>query len=359
MSTATADQTTTPAPKELVPLTPYERKQVNEIAGWKAEAPSLIDEVLDTISHPLVKLVERFVPQQTLKDAIMLAYKGSEVLSHRKDIVARAGVADVSELRSGDLARCDRLADEFARLSSTKAVVQGSAIGAGPVLSMEVSVLYALKTVHTIGFCYGYTPSDARGPEFALRTLLVANAGSLKEKQDAMVKLNAIEDVIVEELAKNIMQNELTMLVDRAVEMAAGLSVPFVGMLAQIVTSAAAAYYTAQVAKRVFQERWLRANGKVTRIAPDPRYARSQLQRAMRFASACVYWSSYYVSLTATLPFALAAILLPRQNAAVRGFVDGGAAASRDLQHLKGRLRETALDVGDSVSQPVLAARLA
>ena len=269
----------------MTPLTGYEQLQVNAIAGWKAEPPALILEGMDAAARPIVKLAERFIPEQAVKDAIKIAYQDSEILAHREEVAKRAQVTDVHDLRYADLTTCDRLADEFVRSSASKAAVRGSMMPAGALVGMEMSIMYALKAVHTIGFCYGFTPEDRREMAFAMHTLMVASAGSLREKQRAIVNLHSLEDVFVEELVEDFIEEEMTTFIERAIEEMAGSTIPLVGLALAGATNFAMTSLTAKVAKRVFQERWLRDNQKVKTIAPDPKVART---RGAAGGSACV-----------------------------------------------------------------------
>ena len=338
----------------MTQLTPYEERQVHEIAGWKAEPPALAIEAMDALAHPLVKLAERFVPQQAVRDAITIAYQNSEILAHQSDVVKYAQVANIHELKRGDLAKCDRLAKHFALTASRNAVVRGAAMKSGPVLSAELSMMYALKAVHTIGYCYGFGLHVARERQYALQTLLVASAASMQAKQQAIVNLRALEDELVEEILEDFIEEQFDAIVQQAVEEAAGNSIPMIGLAVGGLTNGAVTYHTALVATRVFQERWLRANGKIRTIAPDPRFARSRLQRAGRVISACVYWPSYAVAFAATYPTVLLSSFLPSQNAAVQGLIDGGAAASADVRQLREGVREALTVRGQVVAPPAV-----
>jgi hypothetical protein len=339
----------------MTTLTAYEQQQVNEIAGWKAEPPLMIVEALDAVTRPFAHLAERFVPDQAVSDAINIAYRDAEILAHRADVAKTAGVADVHELRQGegDLARCDRLAQEFTRQAARRSAIRAVGAAGGPLMSMEIAMVFALKTVHTVGFCYGFTPEDPREKQYVLQTLLMASAGSMEEKQKAIVNLRSIEDLLVGDVVENVVENEVEGLVERFLAEVAESSFPLLGHVIQCATSAVATRHTGEVAMRVFQERWLRAHGKVEMIAPDPRLARSRLRRLEDVVSACIYWPSYYLSFGVTFPTLLLTRFLPKQNTVISGFADGGSAAMHDASQLAKHLRSTV------VAQPNVAAPVA
>lgn len=338
----------------MKPLSEYERSQVDAIAGWKAEPPALLVEVIDAVTHPVAKLAERFIPLQLVKDAIKIAYQNAETLAHREAVAEAAGVKDVRELRHADLATCDRLAEKFARDAAQKAAVRSAAVSAGPVLAMEISTMYCLKTAHMVGYCYGYTPEDPREKFYVMQILLAAAAGSLSEKQKALVDLHSIEDELVEDIVENVIEGQVEEMVDRAVEDAAGRAIPLIGYVTQSLTNAMIAYHTGEVAKKLFQERWLRAQGKVSRIEPNPALARTRFERAETVLSNCIYWPCYFASFAAAFPVMLVASAIPKQNAVMQGFADGAKAAGEDLKKLRGRLGRKSVTTPEAAPMPLL-----
>src|SRR5262245_61458101 len=284
----------------MSPLTPYEQAQLQEIAGWKAEPPLLMVRLLEAATHPIVQLAKQFVPNGAIHDAVEAAYQASGVIAHREQVAKQAGVSDVRVLSQGPLDRCDRLADRFAKIAGEGAMLRGAAIssagGAGAVLGLEVMVTFALKAIHTIGYCYGYCPEDPREKQYALGILLAAAAGSVSEKQKAMADLNSLHEFIVGELVEDVVHTSAEKLAEEAVEQVsksaaedflaervlesgALRAIPLLGVLLGAISDAAVAEFIGHVAKRSFQERWLRASGKVLTIAPDPACARSGLTR--------------------------------------------------------------------------------
>src|SRR5262249_19242468 len=127
-------------------------------------------------------------------------YRASEVSTHREKVLARAGVADLGDMRRLELAECDKLADEFSATFERRAMAVGAGSGGGNPLSAMIVVKsllsYCLKTVHTIGYCYGFGTEEPHEREYVLGILLIASASSLKEKQDAIVTLGHVEDAI-------------------------------------------------------------------------------------------------------------------------------------------------------------------
>jgi len=335
--------------------TPYEQQQIQQIAGWKAEPPMIVVEALEVATHPIVLLAKQFVPDHAVRDAIECAYQASGVLAHRDDILTRAGVSDIKRLRCVGLERCDQLADEFSQIAGEGAMLRGAVVssagGVGAVLGMEVMVTFALKTIHTVGFCYGYCPEDPREKDFALRVLLTAAAGNMNEKQKAMDDVQSLGEFMLGEVVENVVEASTEKLAEEAIEQVSTTaaedflaervlesgalrSIPFLGIILGAISDAAVAEHIGYVAKRAFQERWLRAQRKVTLIAADRRFARTRLGRAKGVIGALCYWSMFFASFGVSYPPLLLLSFLPDGNPVSRGFADGHEAAAYDHARL-------------------------
>jgi len=329
------------------PLTPYEQERVDKIAGWKAEPPNYISGLLDKLTRPLVVLAEGAVPPDKIASAIETAYASSEIHLHREKVAGKAGVNDVRELRDRDLEVCDELADAFAIEASKGAMFWGAGAGGANILATLVSLnallTYCLRTIHTIGYCYGFGTEEPHEREYVLGVLLVASASTLKEKQEAFATLGKLQDMIFEEAFEDMLHDAI----GEEIVTAAGLSsIPIAGMLAGAMHSAALTEHTAAVAKLCFEERWLRQRNKVDAIQPDPKLARSLVRRVRARAANSVYWGSFGLSFVVCVPFVWAFGWIPTRNVLFQGFEEGQDDACRDAERLVRRLK------GESNSNP-------
>jgi hypothetical protein len=325
-------------------LTPYERCQVDRIAGWKAECPSLFRRALDLLEHPLVLLVEKLIPEDLMRAELNRTYQISELFVDRNTVLAHAGVKNMDDLNNMGLDECDALARSFA-VQSTRGALERSTLvavtgGASPIVNTPIIIMQALKSVHTIGVCYGFADESLSDQAFAFNILKIASCGTLAEKQKAVCEAWEQEEELVSETVEEMLEAVLQAALEQATEELGSRRVPFVGCAIGAAVDGAFANYVTEVAIFAYQERWLRKRSKVEAIAPDPQLARSRVRRLESHLAAGVYWVTFTTTLMATFPPLFLLSLVPRQNVLVQGLIDGSLAAERDVAHLKAQLRE-------------------
>ncbi len=118
-------------------------------------------------------------------------------------------------------------------------------------------------------------------------------------------------------------------------------SVPVVGDVANLVLDYAFVRRVDLTARRVFQERWLRANGKVESIPPSPEsHRRSSIEGIVAVGSKVAYSGAYCLSFGVTFPTTLAALAVKSvaPDSILRGFRDGASAATIDSRKWLDRL---------------------
>jgi len=336
-------------------LTPYEARQVRCIAGWKAEPPSYVSGMLEKLTHPLVKLAEKALPENTVAQTIHDAYVSSEVSTQRETVLERAGAGELHDLWKADLTFCDMLADEFATSAEQRAMLAGAGTGGGNLLSALVVVKalmnYCLKTVHTIGCCYGFGTEEPHERDYVLGVMLIASAGTLKDKQHAIYTLDKVEDAILEEAFEELIQDAMA---EQILESGGLSSIPAIGILAGAMQFATMTQHVARVAKFSFQERWLRANGKLPdRIQPDRSLARPWVVRVGAGASISAYWTTFGVSFLVCVPALWLFRFVPMKHALGDGMILGGRIAAHDVERLISAIKPSATD---ALPRPALAA---
>jgi EcsC protein family len=310
-------------------LTPYEAEQVGRIAAWKSDAPSPVTELWKRISLPVASAIEKLIPDSVVRAAVTSAYDASDFLAGEESVKRRAGVRDLAELKHRPLEDCDALARAAGARAQVIALVEGFATGAGGVLTtlLDVPLLFgvAIGSIRKIGHCYGYPLKAARDRHFVIGVLIASMAGWVEVRRQRINQLGELEDLLIEEIQEDI-------LVDEALSFLFQLEI-FEGVPGIGATSGAALNWlfmrrVDETARMVFQERWLRDNGKVEQIEPAEVHARALAAGWVGALSRAAYSGFYCVGFGISLPvYTAAALFRPMDNALTRGVRDGAAAA--------------------------------
>lgn len=314
-------------------LSHYEAEQVRQIAAWKAQHTNPFAQVFKSVTLPAAKVVESVIPNSVVQYAIEKAYDLAEFTAMQEDLKKQAGVSDISELRKGDLARCDGLATRVSLIWQAVAAIEGVATGAGGIwtTALDVPILFALamRTILKVGHCYGYPLDNERDRKYVLGVLVVGSSASRDVRLERLGNLRDVEDWLLEETQENILTEEAASLL---FQIEAFEDVPGLGAFTGGLFNLAFLHKINVTAQRVFQERWLRENGKVDEIEPAFT-ARHGTHLVSRAAYASCYYLGYGVSLPA---FALAAAVTPWAGPLVRGARDGAGAATNRVEQLLG-----------------------
>lgn len=322
-------------------LTPYEAEQVEEIAAWKSLPPNPVSELLRKITLPSASLIEKLIPDSLALAAIEKGYNLATKLDSLEKVKREAGVADVTELRSQPLEVCDRLAFRIINRSQLISAVEGGLTGSGGMLTtlLDVPLLFVLSlmTIRKIGHCYGYPLDSGNDDRYVLSVLLVATSGTLEVRQRRLEQLRQIEDLLLEETQEEILAEELTSFL---FQLEIFEEVPGVGALSGAVLNWAFIRRVDVTARRVFQERWLRDNGKVKGIEPAKTLPQALAAGLIGTASRAAYSGCYYIGFGTTLPFwVVAAMVGSRDNALTQALREGATAASKDARWIVERAR--------------------
>ncbi len=348
----------TPVQTARTELTAYESEQVQQIAAWKSKPTNPVSEMWKRMILPGARVVEKLIPDRLVQAAIEKSYDVAEMLAGQEGIRHRAGIKDLQELRDKPLEECDRLAKEVGLAAQTLAVVEGAATGAGGVLTTLVDVpllfVLSLRTILKIGHCYGYPLDQHKGRHFVLGVLLTALSGSIETRRHRLSRLRELEELLIVETQEEIVTEELLSFL---FQLEIFEEVPGVGAISGALLNLAFMHRVDTTAQRVFQEHWLRDNGKVDVIEPAPSTAR-HLATGWGGAVGRVAYSGFYcLGFGVALPVcAVATLFRPMDNAVTRGFRDGAIAAGERVELIRDRARAaTGPATGGGAGAPALA----
>ncbi len=273
--------------KTTVNLTPYEKKQYQEIVKWMHQSPSMISKisnVTDKILAPLNWAFEKLIPVSVIRGALSLCSVAAEVSAVTRDIRKKAGVEDVKELRGRDLALSDKFAGDVKKWAIALATGEGGVAGycgvAGLVIDIPALITLSLNTVYRIGACYGYASDGEEDRNFAMSILAAASACDSKEKKYAISILEQTSDVMSKKAIQQITSNSGR--VEKAISALRALAKMFpksvskyfakisvkksMPIISAVIGAAVNANYindVATAARRMYQQRWLMDNGKL------------------------------------------------------------------------------------------------
>jgi EcsC protein family len=311
-------------------LTNYEQGQVEKIASWKASNPNPFGELLHRVTKPVAKFVELIIPDAVALSAIEAVYKASELAASQRDIKLSAGVSDLSELRQKPLQVCDDLSRRVGTLGQGVAMLEGALTGAGGVWTtlLDIPLLYAvcIGTIIKVGHCYGYALDRPTDKAWVLGALTVALSDSRENRTELMVNLRTIEDLLLEDIQEDIVVEATASLLTQ-VEIFE--DIPLFGAAGGSFLNLWVAHRADVTARYLFQERWLRDNGKIDNIEPARIGRGLAAMNGWKGALARAGYSSLYgLSFGAALPIQLAlAFFAPIAS----GFRNRAAGALHDL----------------------------
>ena len=317
-------------------LTAYEKQQVEQIAAWKSRPPDPFTELWSALTLPVTRILARVVPRRLVETMVEKADDVAALLAGQEDIKRQAGVQEISKLLDRPLQDCDRLARQTGFAAQALATIEGAATGAGgvwtTVLDIPLLMVLSLRTIRKIGHCYGYPLNDTQGRMRVLGTLLAGMSGSVKVRYERLQRLRELEDLVVKQTAEDVLTQEALSLL---FQLEVFEEVPGIDIVSGAVINLLFMTRVEVTARRVFQERWLRDNGKVQHIEPAEVPAHvlaGGLSGALvRAGYAGCYCLGYGVALPSAL---LSTVFAPMNNALTRGIRDGAASADQRAEQV-------------------------
>jgi hypothetical protein len=262
----------------------YEKEQIRWIEEWRNEKPNSISAALGLIMFPVSLLIQALVPRSALRRAIGGTSAAAEWLADEGDIMRKGAVAEIDGLRTKDLKLSDKLANEVHNWAIGIASAEGVGTGIwgiyGLALDIPFVITFALRTIHKIGFCYGYKSKDEKGKQFVLALLSAAGANTASEKADAVKILRAIDVMIAKQTLKTVVEKaaqqqlakEAVLLSVKNLGRQLGINIterkalqaiPAIGAAVGGSVNALFINDVGWAARRAFQERWLIDNNMI------------------------------------------------------------------------------------------------
>ena len=256
-----------------------------------------------------------------MRVAIETSYDMAAKLAGQEDIKRQAGVRDLADLRDRPLEECDRLANKSARTRSSWRPSRGRrrrrrrpdhadrrAVALRPVAEDDPPNRPLLRISRSMIARAGITSWACWPPRFP---------GHSRPGGTGFDRLRELEDLLIEETQEEILAEEVTSFL---FQLEIFEEVPGVGAISGGLLNLAFLRRVDVTARRVFQERWLRDNGKLEAIAPAPVHARHLATGWSGALGRAVYSGCYYLGFGVAIPVCIAAELIrPMDNPLTRG----------------------------------------
>jgi EcsC protein family len=322
-------------------LTEYESDQVQQIAAWKSEPPNVLAEVWKTLTWPGATAIAKLVPERLVEVLLNGADAAAGYLTWQEELKRQAGVSDIAELRDRPLEECDRMALRTGLAAQVVAMAEGAATGAGGVWTtlLDVPLLFilALRTIRKIGCEYGYHLEKPKDRRFVLGVLLVALSGSLHIRRQRLQQLRELEELLIEETVEDIVVEEILSFI---FQLEVFEELPGVGAISGALLNLGFMHRVDTAARRIFQERWLRDNGKVQVIQPAEAHPTALVPGLSGVLGRAVYAGSYLIGFGVALPACIVALAFQSMSGGLgRGLRDGGTAAANGAVQMTSRGR--------------------
>ena len=262
----------------------YEKEQIRSIEEWKNEKPPVIVSAFGVVMFPISLLIQTFVPRSAIRRAISGASWAAERFADEGDVMRKAGVSEIDALRTTDLKLSDKLANEVHNWAIGIASAEGVGSGIwgfqGLILDIPFIITFALRTIHKIGFCYGYKSNDEKGKQFVLALLSAAGANTASERADAVRMLAVIDIMIAKQTLKTVTEKALERQLAKETVMISmknlgrqlGMNITerkilqAIPAIGAVVGASVNGWFINDVgwaARRAFQERWLIENNRI------------------------------------------------------------------------------------------------
>ena len=260
----------------------YMMQQYALIKAWENEEPGIVSKTFGKLLSPVGKLISVVVPEKVIESSINAANAAAQYLTDTNDVLRDGKVESIEELRTKDLKLSDQLADSVHNWAVGIATAEGGAVGAtglpGLIADIPFITTLALRTIHKIGVCYGFTADASNAEEekaFVLGVLAAANASTLGEKAGFILGLKQISVLIQRNAWKKLAEMGSANLLAKSIvsvrqaakligvnltKRKASQSIPFIGGAVGAALNASFINDIAWAARRSYQRRWLEEN---------------------------------------------------------------------------------------------------
>jgi hypothetical protein len=256
-------------------LNAYEYLQVREIIKWRQQPASVLANLSGKALEPVQKVADALIPNGVLKKVVSLLETATENWHEEWEALKQqAKVDDLGQLKKIPLEQCDRLAESVKDRAVGLASVEGAAGAlagmAGEVTDVDLFLRASLQAIHRTGLCYGYAPQTEQERQFAWAILEVATALTTQERENALSRLEALQQVLFQRVIEDLVEESikakledftieaiLTRVLPHILELESANALPVIGIVTGIAGARSTISEVSAAARRAFQLRRL------------------------------------------------------------------------------------------------------
>ncbi len=171
---------------------------------FKKQLPTLTKQLVGNRLNVLGQYVAPLIPIQAIETVTEQLFEHAanfaNSISATQRIAKRAGVDDIFELRTGDVARCDELVLGVVEENRMIAIAEGGLTGAsgviGAVVDLPLALILSLRTVYQVAHCYGFDLEGEEGRALAFEALKHSDLEILADKQGVLLALAGMRTIL-------------------------------------------------------------------------------------------------------------------------------------------------------------------
>jgi hypothetical protein len=170
----------------------------------KKQLPTLTSRLVGSRLNSLGKYVAPVIPIQVIETFSEYFFERTAELANSVSgtgrIAKRAGVDDIFELRTGDIARCDELVVGILEESRIIALTEGGLTGAtgliGALVDLPLALFISLRAVYQVAHCYGFDLEGEEGRKLAFDALSHSDLEILVDKQGVLLVIASMRTIL-------------------------------------------------------------------------------------------------------------------------------------------------------------------
>ena len=171
---------------------------------FKKQLPTLTKQLFGNRLNTIGEYVAPLIPLQVIETMSEHFFEQAAIfansMSTTQRIAKRAGVDDIFELRTGDVARCEELVLSVLEENRMLAMAEGGLMGAsgilGAVVDLPLALILSLRTVYQVAHCYGFDLQGEEGRALAFEALKHSDLEILADKQGVLLAFAGMRTIL-------------------------------------------------------------------------------------------------------------------------------------------------------------------